>query len=190
MIMFILFQNWRVSLVFLCGVLLSPLARYIGMNVAVRANVRAADAATKSSAATFRISFLGGTVTGLLVTGISLLGLYVLRLIISGLLAIAVPIAVGLLFGTVPLGTLLIGATASSAMIGFFFNNSEALLDNAKKLNENGFCGIKGSESYKASVVGDTVGNALKDVADPSVLILMKLLGMTALLLLPVLLYI
>jgi K(+)-stimulated pyrophosphate-energized sodium pump len=111
-------------------------------------------------------------------------------MIILGLLAIATPIAVGLLFGPVPLGTLLIGATASSAMIGFFFNNSGALLDNAKKLNENGFCGTKGSESHKASVVGDTVGDALKDVAGPSVLIFMKLLGMTALLLLPVLLHI
>ena len=107
------------------------------------------------------------------------------QMILPGLLAVAVPIAVGLLFGPVPLGMLLIGATASSAMLGFFFNNTGALLDNAKKLHELGLCGTKGSESHKASIVGDTIGDPLKDVAGPSVLIFMKLLGMTALLLLP-----
>jgi K(+)-stimulated pyrophosphate-energized sodium pump len=111
------------------------------------------------------------------------------QMVLPGLLAIAVPIAVGLLFGPVPLGMLLIGATASSAMLGFFFNNTGALLDNAKKLHEIGLCGTKGSESYKASVVGDTIGDPLKDVAGPSVLIFMKLLGMTALLLLPTLIH-
>jgi len=107
---------------------------------------------------------------------------------LPGLLAIAVPITVGLLFGATTLGMLLIGATASSAMLGFFFNNTGALLDNAKKLHETGLCGTKGSASHKASIVGDTVGDPLKDVAGPSVLIFMKLLGMTALLLLPAML--
>lgn len=109
------------------------------------------------------------------------------QMVLPGLLAIAVPVAVGYLFGAVPLGMLLVGATASSAMLGFFFNNTGALLDNAKKLHEIGHCGGKGSESHKASVVGDTIGDPLKDVAGPSVLIFMKLLGMTALLLLPAL---
>jgi len=110
------------------------------------------------------------------------------QMVLPGLLAIAVPITVGLLFGPTPLGMLLIGATASSAMLGFFFNNTGALLDNAKKLHEMGLCGTKGSESHKASIVGDTVGDPLKDVAGPSVLIFMKLLGMTALLMLPAML--
>ena len=110
------------------------------------------------------------------------------QMVLPGLLAIAVPITVGLLFGPTPLGMLLIGATASSAMLGFFFNNTGALLDNAKKLHETGLCGTKGSESHKASIVGDTVGDPLKDVAGPSVLIFMKLLGMTALLMLPAML--
>ena len=109
------------------------------------------------------------------------------QMVLPGLLAIAVPVAVGFLFGIVPLAMLLVGATASSAMLGFFFNNTGALLDNAKKLHEIGHCGGKGSESHKASVVGDTIGDPLKDVAGPSVLIFMKLLGMTALLLLPAL---
>jgi K(+)-stimulated pyrophosphate-energized sodium pump len=60
------------------------------------------------------------------------------------------------------------------------------LLDNVKKLVESGLYGGKKSETHKATVIGDTVGDPLKDVAGPSVLIFMKLLGMTALLMLPI----
>jgi K(+)-stimulated pyrophosphate-energized sodium pump len=108
------------------------------------------------------------------------------KMVVPGLISIATPIAVGLIFGPTSLGMLLIGATASAAMLGFFFNNTGALLDNAKKLVESGLYGGKKSETHKATVIGDTVGDPLKDVAGPSVLIFMKLLGMTALLMLPV----
>lgn len=108
-------------------------------------------------------------------------------MVLPGLIAIATPIAVGLLFGPTELGMVLIGATASAAMLGFFFNNTGALLDNAKKLVESGLYGGKKSDTHKATIIGDTVGDSLKDVAGPSVLIFMKLLGMTALLLLPLL---
>jgi K(+)-stimulated pyrophosphate-energized sodium pump len=107
------------------------------------------------------------------------------KMVVPGLVSIVAPIVVGLLFGATSLGMLLIGATASSAMLGFFFNNTGALLDNAKKLVESGLYGGKKSETHKATVIGDTVGDPLKDVAGPSVLIFMKLLGMTALLMLP-----
>jgi K(+)-stimulated pyrophosphate-energized sodium pump len=109
------------------------------------------------------------------------------KMVLPGLIAIATPIAVGLLFGPTELGMMLIGATASAAMLGFFFNNTGALLDNAKKLVESGLYGGKKSDTHKAAIIGDTVGDPLKDVAGPSVLIFMKLLGMTALLLLPLL---
>ena len=82
---------------------------------------------------------------------------------------------------------LLIGATSSSAILGFFFNNTGALFDNAKKLVESGLYGGKASYVHNATIVGDTVGDPLKDVAGPSLLIFMKLLGITALLLLPIL---
>ena len=91
------------------------------------------------------------------------------QMIMPRLLAVATPVAVGLLFGPYELGMLLVGATACSAMLGFFFNNTGALLDNAKKPVENGFFGSKGSQSYKATVVGDTIGDPAKDVAGPSV---------------------
>jgi len=110
------------------------------------------------------------------------------KMVLPGIIAIVTPIVVGLLFGPTALGMLLMGATASAAMLGFFFNNTGALLDNAKKLVESGLYGGKKSDTHKATVVGDTVGDPLKDVAGPSVLIFMKLLGMTALLVLPLLL--
>jgi K(+)-stimulated pyrophosphate-energized sodium pump len=108
------------------------------------------------------------------------------KMVLPGLISIATPIAVGLLFGRTALGMMLIGATASAAMLGFFFNNTGTMLDNAKKLVESGLYGGKKSDTHKATVIGDTVGDPLKDVAGPSVLIFMKLLGMTALLLLPI----
>jgi K(+)-stimulated pyrophosphate-energized sodium pump len=110
------------------------------------------------------------------------------KMVFPGIIVIVTPIAVGLLFGPTALGMLLMGATASAAMLGFFFNNTGALLDNAKKLIESGLYGGKKSNTHKAAVVGDTVGDPLKDVAGPAVLIFMKLLGMTALLVLPLLL--
>ncbi len=109
------------------------------------------------------------------------------KMVIPGLVSIVAPIVVGILFGQTALGMLLIGATASAAMLGFFFNNTGALLDNAKKLVESGLYGGKKSETHKATIIGDTVGDPLKDVAGPSVLIFMKLLGLTALLMLPIL---
>ncbi len=109
------------------------------------------------------------------------------RMVLPGIISIVTPIFVGLLFGPTALGMMLMGATASAAMLGFFFNNTGALLDNAKKLVESGLYGGKKSDTHKATVIGDTVGDPLKDVAGPSVLIFMKLLGMTALLLLPML---
>ena len=109
------------------------------------------------------------------------------KMLVPGLISIATPIAVGMFFGPTALGMLLMGAIASASMLGFFFNNTGALLDNAKKLVESGLYGGKKSDTHKATIIGDTVGDPLKDVAGPSVLIFMKLLGMTALLMLPIL---
>jgi K(+)-stimulated pyrophosphate-energized sodium pump len=107
------------------------------------------------------------------------------EMILPGLVSVTVPIAVGLVFGAWALGALLIGAVASAAMLGPFFNNTGTAFDNAKKLIEE--AGQKGSFEYQAAVCADTVGDPLKDVAGPSLLILMKLIGMAALLLAPVL---
>jgi K(+)-stimulated pyrophosphate-energized sodium pump len=108
------------------------------------------------------------------------------EMILPGVISIAVPIILGLVFGASALGSLLIGAVASSALLGPFFNNVGTALDNAKKLVEEE--GQKrGSFTHAAAVIGDTVGDPLKDVAGPSLLIFMKLIGMTALLIAPLL---
>jgi K(+)-stimulated pyrophosphate-energized sodium pump len=104
-----------------------------------------------------------------------------------GLIAIIPPVVVGLVLGPETLVALLIGITISSVSLAVFFNNGGAALDNAKKLIESGLYGGKGSETHKAAVVGDTVGDPMKDVAGPSIIIYMKLVGLTALLLLPLL---
>jgi K(+)-stimulated pyrophosphate-energized sodium pump len=105
---------------------------------------------------------------------------------LPGVLAIAPPIVVALVFGAETLVALLLGVTVSAVAFAVFFNNTGAAWDNAKKLIERDFWMV-GSEVHKAAVVGDTVGDPMKDVAGPSLIIYMKLVGMTALLLLPIL---
>ena len=80
--------NWTTSLAFVCGVFLSLLAGYVGMNVAVRANVRTAIAATRSPGATLRTGFLGGAVMGLVVPGISLVALFLLQTALNDISAL------------------------------------------------------------------------------------------------------
>ncbi len=109
------------------------------------------------------------------------------EMILPGTISVFLPILVGLMFGPVGLSALLIGAVASSAMLGPFFNNTGTAFDNAKKEVEL-MKGTKGTAQYAAAVVGDTVGDPLKDVAGPSVLIFMKLMGMASLLVSPIIL--
>jgi K(+)-stimulated pyrophosphate-energized sodium pump len=147
------FFGWQTSLTFICGALLSLLAGFIGMNIAVRANVRVTNAARKSSAATFRLSFLGGSVTGLLVTGISLLGLYVLRLIFSG--PDDIQVLVGFGFGA--------SLAALFAQIGggIFTKSADIGADLVGKLEE----GIPEDDPRNPAVVADLVGDNVGDCA-------------------------
>lgn len=108
------------------------------------------------------------------------------EMILPGFVSIGVPILVGFSFGASALGCLLIGAVVSSALLGPFFNNFGTALDNAKKLIENN-SDNKNTFEHDSAVVGDTVGDPLKDVAGPSLLIFMKLVGMTSLLIAPLL---
>jgi K(+)-stimulated pyrophosphate-energized sodium pump len=94
---------------------------------------------------------------------------------------VIIPIVIGLLLGKEALGSLLIGSIATSFMLAVFMANSGASLDNAKKYIEMGNFGGKKSEAHKAAVVGDTVGDPLKDTAGPSLNILIKLMTITAL---------
>jgi K(+)-stimulated pyrophosphate-energized sodium pump len=109
------------------------------------------------------------------------------EMVLPGVISVFFPILIGYLFGMVALGSLMIGAVASSALLGPFFNNLGTAFDNAKKLIEE-VKGSKGTFQHSAAVVGDMVGDPLKDVAGPSILIFMKLMGMASLLVAPLIL--
>jgi len=112
------------------------------------------------------------------------------QMIAPGLLAVASPIAVGFLFGEYgkfALGAMLLGGLATSSTLSPFFTFGGGIWDNAKKHVERKFW-MKGTPTHAAAVIGDTVGDPLKDVAGPSLNIYMKLTNMTALLIAPILL--
>ncbi len=106
-------------------------------------------------------------------------------MIAPAVLAVISPLAVGLLLGTEALGGLLAGSLASGTMMAIFMSNSGGAWDNAKKYIETGEFDGKGSESHKAAVIGDTVGDPLKDTAGPSINILIKLMSIVALVFAP-----
>lgn len=102
--------------------------------------------------------------------------------------AILAPIVVGLVpfLGKEAVGGFIIGATASGFLLAVYMANAGGAWDNAKKYIEKGNLGGKGSEPHKAAVVGDTVGDPLKDTAGPSLNILIKLMSVVALLFAPI----
>ena len=107
------------------------------------------------------------------------------EMILPGLLAILSPIVVGLLLGAEALGGMLVGKTVVGFLMAVFMANSGGAWDNAKKYIEEGKFGGKGSDTHKAAVVGDTVGDPFKDTAGPSLNILIKLMGIVALIFVP-----
>ncbi|MEA3500090.1 MAG: sodium-translocating pyrophosphatase [Candidatus Marinimicrobia bacterium] len=96
------------------------------------------------------------------------------------LLAIAMPIIVGLIFGVSGVMGLLVGGLVSGFVLAIFMANAGGAWDNAKKYIESGAHGGKGSEAHKAAVTGDTVGDPFKDTSGPSLNILIKLMSMVS----------
>ena len=105
------------------------------------------------------------------------------EMVMPGLLAILVPVAVGLLGGAEMLGGLLAGVTTCGILMAIFQSNAGGAWDNAKKMIESD--GRKGSDAHKAAVVGDTVGDPFKDTSGPSLNILLKLMSVVALVIAP-----
>ena len=105
------------------------------------------------------------------------------EMVAPGLLAIAVPVAVGFIGGADMLGGLLAGVTTCGVLMAIFQSNAGGAWDNAKKTIEEQ--GRKGSEAHKAAVVGDTVGDPFKDTSGPSLNILLKLMSVVALVIAP-----
>ena len=106
-------------------------------------------------------------------------------MLLPGGLAIAFPIIVGFVLGAEGLAGMLVGAIATGVMLGIQTANSGGAMDNAKKYIEEGHFGGKNSEAHKAAVIGDTVGDPLKDTVGPSINILIKLMCVIALVLAP-----
>ena len=112
------------------------------------------------------------------------------QMIVPGVLAVTMPVAVGLVFrmfgiGAEAVAAFLMVGTIAGILMATFFNNSGGAWDNAKKFIESGQYGGKGSDAHKAAVVGDTLGDPFKDTAGPSLHVLIKLLATITLVLAP-----
>ncbi len=107
------------------------------------------------------------------------------QMVAPGLLAVLSPIIVGMVFGASAVSGLLAGVLAAGVMMALFMANAGGAWDNAKKYVEAGNLGGKGSETHKATVIGDTVGDPFKDTAGPSINILIKLMSIAAVLAVP-----
>ena len=103
------------------------------------------------------------------------------EMLLPGVMAVVVPLIVGIVLGVESLGGLLSGALVTGVLMAIFMSNAGGAWDNAKKYIENGNHGGKGSEAHKAAVVGDTVGDPFKDTSGPSINILIKLMTVVSL---------
>ncbi|HEX2267773.1 MAG TPA: sodium/proton-translocating pyrophosphatase, partial [Actinomycetota bacterium] len=99
--------------------------------------------------------------------------------------AVLTPLIVGFFLGAEALGAFLAGAILTGQLLAVMLSNSGGAWDNAKKLVEEGLYGGKGSESHKATVIGDTVGDPFKDTAGPALNPLIKVMNLVALLIVP-----
>ena len=112
------------------------------------------------------------------------------EMVFPGLLSLITPVVVGFIFGPETLGGVLAGVTVSGVLMAIFQSNAGGAWDNAKKMVEEGITVSgevlqKGSETHKATVVGDTVGDPFKDTSGPSLNILIKLMSVVSLVIAP-----
>ena len=108
------------------------------------------------------------------------------EMIVPGVMAVAVPLLVGILLGPAALGGLLAGSLVTGVLLAIYMSNAGGAWDNAKKMVEEGHYGGKGSDCHKATVVGDTVGDPFKDTSGPSINILIKLMTVVSLVFAPI----
>ncbi len=108
------------------------------------------------------------------------------EMLVPGIMAVIVPVLVGVLLGADALGGMLAGSLVTGVLLAIFMSNAGGAWDNAKKFIEEGNSGGKGSEAHKAAVVGDTVGDPCKDTSGPSINILIKLMTVVSLVFAPI----
>ena len=107
------------------------------------------------------------------------------EMVIPGVMAVVVPLAIGIILGPAPLAGMLVGAISTGFVLAVMMANAGGAWDNAKKYIETGEYGGKGSNAHKAAVVGDTVGDPFKDTSGPSLNILIKLMTVVSLVFAP-----
>ena len=112
------------------------------------------------------------------------------EMLLPGLMAVIIPVVVGVVLGVDALGGLLSGSLVTGVLMAIFMSNAGGAWDNAKKYIETGHHGGKGSEAHKAAVVGDTVGDPFKGTSGPSINILIKLMTVVSLVFAPLFLQI
>ncbi len=108
------------------------------------------------------------------------------KMLVPGALAVALPLLVGLILGTESLAGFVVGAVVTGVLVAVFMANAGGAWDNAKKYIEGGEFGGKGSDTHKAAVTGDTVGDPFKDTSGPAMNILIKLMTIVSLVFAPV----
>ena len=106
-------------------------------------------------------------------------------MVIPGVIVVLVPIIIGVLLGPIAVGAVVIGTTLTAVPLALFMNTGGGAWDNAKKFIESGHFGGKRSPAHAAAVVGDTVGDPLKDTAGPSLHVLIKLLSTLSIVFIP-----
>jgi len=111
------------------------------------------------------------------------------QMLLPSIMTIVAPVIVGVVLGKYALAGFLIGALATGFILAIILNNAGGAWDNAKKWIESGKFGGKGSDAHKASVVGDTAGDPMKDTAGPSLNIMLKLMSVISLMLAPVIMH-
>ncbi|MEM3754968.1 MAG: sodium-translocating pyrophosphatase [Candidatus Bathyarchaeia archaeon] len=111
------------------------------------------------------------------------------NMILPSILVVMVPIIVGVVFGAEAVGSLLMIGTIVGVLVALYMNNGGAAMDNAKKYVESGYLGGKGTPVHAATVIGDTLGDPLKDTAGPSLHVVVKLLNTITLALAPLFIY-
>jgi len=169
-------------------ILIGALLPYLFSGIALKAVSRAAFQMVEEVRRQFREipGLLDGGAKPDYYRAVSISTQYALKSMVTpSLVIIITPLVVGVLFGGPGIGALVIGATASTIPLAIMMMWGGATWDNAKKYIEAGNLGGKGSPAHKAAVVGDTVGDPLKDTVGPSLHILIKLLNTISLVFIP-----